>query len=1275
MTPTELSSVKNWCSDNLHELLGFTDSALAGFLVNVASSGGNNQSNTKKKKKNTNKNGVDNGVSRVLQTLWDGGVIAEEGKLVSFAIELCNRCCGNTTTAARSSNATTAPVVTNADMMKRAANYSLMEEEPELKLPPRKKVKDVEVVTVGTTTTIGTTIGGNESVPGPSSDDNAKSSKHTRDKDRSRRSVEEDNKTERRDRTSNDTRTTDNRDKRGGRRRRRHTSSSSSSEDETNVMNDQQLTEQRERNRDEVRRKRNGKIHDQSKLQQDEVDDDDNDLRNKTRDMSKLNPEERAEIERERDIRERDEFAKRLNMKDKRKQKKSRSSRSDDIDDSNSNDDDDDDDKKDDKTQKKMERLRKREERDRRLARGEEVILDDSSDDDNGGGKSGKKKTVITINDMRTESRRVYLQKRTKRELELLERELADEEEVIARVGGDLTVQEKKELQLKRDILRMAREHGHVGEDEAEAARRPDGFYRLPDEFDGDEQQRKGKSRAQRGEELLTSRYVEPTQEKSEQQLWEEGQTQMAAGLGGVGGRKKKRHKEKKDGEQGNEVVDDDEEKYDFVFEEQQIDFVCMDSKGGYDNREKNKKRHPSKQYEAAEEDDDEKNKDDKVLERRPATKHELILEGRKKLPVYPYREDFLAALQSHQVLILVGETGSGKTTQIPQYLHEVGYSELGKIGCTQPRRVAAMSVAARVAEEMNVKVGHEVGYTIRFENCTSRKTIIQYMTDGMLLREFLTEPDLKSYSCLIIDEAHERTLHTDILFGLVKDVARFRDDLKLIISSATLDAEKFSKYFDDASIFMIPGRMYPVDIYYTKAPEADYVDAAIVTVLQIHISQPLDGDILVFLTGQEEIETAAEILAHRSKVLGNKIPELILCPIYANLPSDQQAKIFDETPKQARKVVLATNIAETSLTINGIRYVIDTGFNKETSFNAKTGMESLMVMPISQAAANQRAGRAGRTQPGKCFRLFTAYSFQNELDPNTTPEILRTNMCNVVLMLKSLGIDNLLAFDFMDAPPPDTLIRALEQLYALGALNDRGELTKLGRRMAEFPLDPMLSKTVIVSENYKCTSEVLSAVSMLSIGSSVFYRPKEKKVHADTARQNFARGGGGDHIALLRCYREWAETDYNPNWCFENFVQVRNMRKARDVREQLEGLCERVEVDPNVSNPEDIESVIKAITAGFFYNTARLGRSGEYETVKQRRTVYIHPSSVLAKEEPLPGWLVYFELAFTSKEYMRQVAPIQPQWLIEIAPHFYQESDVEDAKTKKMPKQRATPN
>jgi pre-mRNA-splicing factor ATP-dependent RNA helicase DHX16 len=258
-----------------------------------------------------------------------------------------------------------------------------------------------------------------------------------------------------------------------------------------------------------------------------------------------------------------------------------------------------------------------------------------------------------------------------------------------------------------------------------------------------------------------------------------------------------------------------------------------------------------------------------------------------------------------------------------------------------------------------------------------------------------------------------------------------------------------------------------------------------------------------------------------------------------------------------------------------------------------------------------------------------------------------------------------------MDRPPADALIRALEQLYALGALNDRGELTKLGRRMAEFPLDPMLSKTVIASEKYGCVSEVLSTVAMLSLGSSVFYRPKEKAVHADTARLNFARGGGGDHISLLRCYSEWAATDYSTAWCLENYVQVRNMKKARDIREQLQGLCERVEIDHTVSNMDDTDATLKAMTAGFFYNVAKLGRTGEYQTVKQHKTVYIHPSSVLSKDDEPPPWVVFFELAFTTKEFMRQVAPIQPSWLVEIAPHYYQESDVEDAKSKKMPKSK----
>ena len=554
------------------------------------------------------------------------------------------------------------------------------------------------------------------------------------------------------------------------------------------------------------------------------------------------------------------------------------------------------------------------------------------------------------------------------------------------------------------------------------------------------------------------------------------------------------------------------EKEYELVFDDE-IEFVVGNKRKGKNKKgeDVNSSDESSSGSDSDSDEDDSDGSGKKKSVKPPMSEFDKIQIGRKKLPVFAYREEFLDAMKDHQVLILVGETGSGKTTQIPQYLHEAGYTDHGKVACTQPRRVAAMSVAARVSVEMGVRLGAEVGYQIRFEDCTSEKTKVQYMTDGMLLRCFLTEPDLKSFSCLIIDEAHERTLHTDILFGLVKDIVRFRSDLKLIISSATLNAEAFSAYLDDAPIFMIPGRMYPVDILYTKQPEADYVDAAVVTTLQIHVTQKIgSGDILIFLTGQEEIEACAETLVMRTKGLGSRIPELIICPIYANLPADQQAKIFSKTPPNARKVVIATNIAETSLTIDGICYVIDSGFAKQKSYNPKTGMESLVVTPISQAASNQRSGRAGRTAPGKCFRLFTAWSFKNELEENTVPEIQRTNMGNVVLQLKALGINDLLNFDFMDAPPAETLMRAFESLYALGALNDKGDLTKLGRRMAEFPLEPMLSKAVIIAEKYGCVKEILSMVSMLSIGASVFYKPKEKAVHADQARLNFARGGGG---------------------------------------------------------------------------------------------------------------------------------------------------------------------
>ncbi|KAL0074854.1 P-loop containing nucleoside triphosphate hydrolase protein [Phycomyces blakesleeanus] len=422
-------------------------------------------------------------------------------------------------------------------------------------------------------------------------------------------------------------------------------------------------------------------------------------------------------------------------------------------------------------------------------------------------------------------------------------------------------------------------------------------------------------------------------------------------------------------------------------------------------------------------------------------------------------------------------------------------------------------------------------------------------------------------------------------------------------------------------------------------------------------------------LKGQDEIEAANEALTQACKALGSKMGELIICPIYANLPSEMQSRIFEPTPEGARKVILATNIAETSITVDGVTFVIDPGFGKQKSFNPRTGMEALTVVPCSRASAIQRAGRAGRTGPGKCFRLFTQWAFYNEMEENTVPEIQRVNLSNVVLLLKSLGINDLVNFDFLDPPVEETMIRALSQLYALGALNDRAELTKLGRRMAEFPMDPTLSKSIVVAEKYECTEEVVSICAMLSEQSSLLYRPKDKKLLADTAHQNLVKLGG-DHFTLLNIWSQWVETDYSIQWCYENFIQHKTLERVRNVRDQLVQLLDRVEV-PLITNPNpaDIVPVQKAITSGFFFNAARLNKSGDsYRTVKQNQTVHIHPSSSMLEKKP--RWLVYYELVLTSKEYMRQVMEIEPNWLLEVAPHYYKQADLDNLDDKKkMPK------
>uniref|UniRef100_A0A674N3V6 RNA helicase n=1 Tax=Takifugu rubripes TaxID=31033 RepID=A0A674N3V6_TAKRU len=813
------------------------------------------------------------------------------------------------------------------------------------------------------------------------------------------------------------------------------------------------------------------------------------------------------------------------------------------------------------------------------------------------------------VPELRKYSRREYLKKREAEKLEDLEAEIKDEEYLFS--TEELTERERKELLYKRTLRDLAKDYKKAGAKEEEERKNR---YYMPEE---------NRRKVRMGDLELEEM---PMEQGGEQGRWEEERLKTASLTFGA----------KKEREQG---MRREQERYQLLLEDDEmIDFVS--TMIGEET--------------------------DTPALSQAELKKQSMQEVRRSLPIFPYREDLLSAIEQHQILIIEGETGSGKTTQIPQYLFEEGYTrDDKKIGCTQPRRVAAMSVAARVAQEMSVKLGNEVGYSIRFEDCTSERTVLKYMTDGMLLREFLTEPDLASYSVIIIDEAHERTLHTDILFGLIKDIARFRADLKVLVASATLDTERFSRFFDDAPVFRIPGRRFPVDIFYTKAPEADYLEACVVSVLQIHVTQPT-GDVLVFLTGQEEIEACCEMLQDRCRRLGSKIAELVILPIYANLPSDMQAKIFTPTPPGARKVVVATNIAETSLTIDGIIYVIDPGFCKQKSYNARTGMESLIVTPCSKASANQRAGRAGRVAAGKCFRLYTAWAFKHEMEETTVPEIQRTNLGNVVLLLKSLGINDLVHFDFMDPPPHETLVLALEQLYALGALNHLGELTKLGRRMAELPVDPMLSKMILASEQYKCSNEVLTIAAMLSVNNSIFYRPKDKVVHADNARMNFVVPGG-DHLVLLNVYNQWVESGYSTQWCYENFIQFRSMRRARDVRDQLEGLMDRIEVEV-VSSQEDNVPIRKAVTAGYFYHTARLSKGG-YKTVKHQQTVFVHPNSSLFEE--LPRWIIYHELVFTTKEFMRQVIEIESSWLLEVAPHYYKSKELEDNSNKKMPRKQ----
>ncbi|KAG2112206.1 P-loop containing nucleoside triphosphate hydrolase protein, partial [Suillus discolor] len=659
---------------------------------------------------------------------------------------------------------------------------------------------------------------------------------------------------------------------------------------------------------------------------------------------------------------------------------------------------------------------------------------------------------------------------------------------------------------------------------------------------------------------------------------------------------------------------------------------------------------------------------------------YKKILESRKTLPVFAHMAEFYKIFNKHQIIIMVGETGSGKTTQIPQF---VAYSDLPHtkykiVACTQTRRVATTAVAERVADEMDVQLGQQVGYSIRFEDMTEPgTTFLKYMTDGILLREAMHDPDLSRYSTIIVDDAHERTLATDILMGVLKTLARRRPDLKLIIMSATLDALKFQKYFAVSSdalppLFKVPGRTHPVTVSYTEEPVSDYVKAAIHRVLKIHRKEK-PGDILLFMTGEEEIEDTCHKIKREVKNLIDRYPETVgpleCIPLYSWLPPQQQQRIFDPPPTAGspdgppgRKVVVSTNIAESSLTIDGIVYVVDPGFSKQKVYNPSTRVESLLVSLISKESAQQRAGRAGQTRPGKCFRLYTENEM-SELEEQTEPEILRSNLVSTVLMLVKAGIKDLDKFDYLDEPAPESLSKALEVLNYLAAVDDDGNLTALGSIMAEFPLDPQLSKMLIISPEFKCSNEILTITSMLSVP-NVWLRPSNKREEADAAKA-LLTVPGGDHLMLLNVYNEYIRNQHDKDWTYNHYLSAPALLQAVNVREQLERTMGRFEVDI-VSAQDQIGmslAIKQALCCGFFMQVAhKVGGKRNYMTVNNQPVV-LHPSCRLDTQ---PEWVIFNEFVVTNRPYIRTVTGVQPAWLLEYARLYFDLKDWPDSETKR---------
>lgn len=586
---------------------------------------------------------------------------------------------------------------------------------------------------------------------------------------------------------------------------------------------------------------------------------------------------------------------------------------------------------------------------------------------------------------------------------------------------------------------------------------------------------------------------------------------------------------------------------------------------------------------------------------------------------------------------------------------------------------MAATTVAVRVAEEYGCEVGKEVGYSIRFEDVTSAVTRIKFLTDGLLIREALVDPLLSRYSVIMVDEAHERSISTDILLGLLKKIRKRRPELRIIISSATLQAEDFLNFFSDqsekqespdgdkneiGSIISLEGRMYPVDTLYLETPAEDYVEKAISTVFDIHTQEP-EGDILVFLTGREEIDTAVQAVAERSAQLPVGSQSILALPLYAGLSTEQQMSVFDSPPENTRKVIFSTNIAEASVTIDGIVYVIDSGFVKLRAFDPTTGIESLTATPVSKAAALQRAGRAGRTKPGKCFQLYTEDAFIELPDANI-PEIQRSNLAPFILQLKALGIDNVVRFDYLTPPPAELMAKATELLFSLGALDEYAKLTKpLGMRMAELAVEPMMAKTLLSASSFNCVNEILTIAAMTSLGGSIWVQREGEKKSMESKRRRFSVEEG-DHLTLLNTYQSFLKNGRkDPSlFCHGNYINFKAMTRAVSIRAQLKRYLERfgITVDETVggSTVGKGEQIRRCLTTGYFAHAARMQADGSFLSIDGGTTLHAHPSSLMFNRRA--DWVIFHEVIETgNKIFIRDISKIEKSWLLEYGAGYYE--------------------